>query len=459
MVRRYGFFSLLAGKAPLLFLLFVIFHSGSLSAQFLSQADFEPAATAEASYQRGMEALAAGNPADASRHFDEATELAAVRKDKEAKRKARDARKRVDRFYIPLYEQWSQLERAPADGDLKAVQQELQSLRDLIDRYQGAGAPEFQSIDQELASRLDQQLAQVNRERTERIQRYLSTGQQRYQSGDFDGALAALQQAQPLLLPEEESALSEQAMQLSDLASYQKHWTEAQTALAGEDHQRALQAMRQAQQYQDSPEVRNQIESVSKRLHYQVLEAAQQAFFNEQYELARAQMDTAATYAESEVLTRLEEKAQEILRNRGRNAVQAQDFETALHWYELAATFKDDEVVREEIAQVRDLDKYHGAYADAVALLDAGKLKRARRKLRRADRFGDNPAVDNWIDQIDRYYENLKAGKKSLKKKDPDEALRRFRAAEALFATKEIRSYISKAERAAGRNITPDDLY
>lgn len=460
MVSRYGFFSLLlAGKAPSFFLTFIILSSGSLSAQFISQADFEPAPDFETSYQRGIEALAAGSPAQAERHFEEATKLAASRKDRDAKSKAREAQKRVARFYEPLYERLGRLQEAPGGGDLKAAHKELQALRALVDRYQGEGAPEFQPIDQALSNRVDQQLAQVDRQRTEQVQRHLSTGQQRYQSGDFDGAVAALQAAQALILPEEEGALQEQAAQLSDLAGYQKHWSQAQTALAGEDFRGALQALELARQHQDSPEVRNQIEEVSKRMHYQALEAAQQAFFEEQYELARATMDTAAIYAESEVLTRLEEKAQQILRNRGRNAVQAQDFETALHWYELAATFKDDELVREEIAQVKDLDKHHDAYADAVDLLEAGKLKSARRKLRRADRFGDNPAVDNWIGQIDQYYEHLKAGKKSLKKDDPEEALRRFRAAEALFATGEIREYVGKAERAAARTITPDDLY
>ncbi len=462
MSPRLGCPVFLPGKRLFFISILVIFQSQLLSAQFSSLESFDnndPASAYEQNYQQGLQALAAGNPVEARQHFDNAQQVASSRKDKDGKSRAKEAIRRVDRFYEPLYATLTQAPGISAGADLITVQQEWQSARDLVEDYQGTGDPAFQELDRQLAARVDQGLTQSNQQRMQAVQRYLSQGQQRYQSGDFDGALAELQQAQALILPGEESSLEQQVTQLSDLAHYQKHWSAAQRELSAENFQGALQAMRQAREYQENPEIDRHIEEVSKRLHYQALDEAQEAFFMEQYEVARAKLDTAAAYADSEVLTRLRDSSQEILRTRGQNALQAQDFETALHWYELAATFKDDEVVRGEIQQVKNLDKHHDAYAEAVALLEAGKLKNARRKLRRANRFGDNPAVDNWIDNIDQYYDKLTAGKKALKKDDPQEALRLFREAEQLFATAEIRDYVARAERAAGAVITPDDLY
>ncbi len=462
MFERRGCPVFLPGKRSFLVSIFVILSIGLLSAQFSSLGSFDnndPASAFEQSYQRGVEALATGNPVEARQHFGNAQQVASSRKDKDGKSRAKEAIKRVDRFYEPLFATLTQASGGAAGADLKTAQREWQSARELMEDYQGAGDPAFQALDQQLAARVEQGLTQVNQQRTQVVQRHLLLGQQRYQSGDFDGALAELQQAQALLLPEEESSLAQQVTQLSGLAHYQKHWSVAQRELAAENFQGALQSMRQARQYQDNPEINQRMEEVSKRLHYQALNEAQQAFFNEQYDAALAKIDTAAAYGDSEVLTRLEDSAQEILRNRGQNAVQARDFETALNWYELARQFKDDELVRGEIAQAEDLSKHHDAYADAVALLEAGKLKSARRKLRRADRFGDNPAVDTWINNIDQYYDKRTAGKKALKKGDPQGALRLFREAEQLFATSEIREYAARAERAAGAVITPDDLY
>jgi len=462
MFVRHGFTVFLSTKKSFLASIFFVLSIVSGAGQYSSLDGFgndDPASAFEQSYQQGIEALKTGNPVEARRYFGEAQQLASSRKDKAAKSRAKEAVKRVDRFYDPLHAMLNPLAGGQMGADLKATQEALGKARELYDKYQGTGDPAFQPVDQQLASQVEQQLTQVNQQRTQRIQQHLQVGQQRYQGGDFDGAVAELEQAQALLLPDEETPLREQAAQLTGLANYQKHWSVAQRELAADNLPAALQAMEQAQEYQDSPEIQRQIEDVSKRLHYEALDEAQQAFFNEQYDVALAKMDTAAAYGESEVLTRLEGSAQQILRNRGQNAIEAQDFENALRWYELAAEFKDDEVVRGEIAEVEDLDKHHAAYAEATDLLEAGKLKSARRKLRRASRFEENPTVDAHLENIDLYYNNLKAGKKALKKGDPQEALRLFGEAQQRFDTPEIQEYIAKAQRAAGGTITPDDLY
>ena len=384
----------------------------------------------------GMEALLAGDSDQAAQHFQAAADEAFNRKEKDARKRAQDAEKRVNKFYGPYLSLVNEAAALQSAGDFRVAQENLESARALAAGFVQKEQADFAAVDRELSARLDRQLALVDRQRLEAFNNHFRIGEHRLFGRDYAGALQELETARAMLFEEREPAQLDRLQQVSKQASYQQAVANAEEAMAREDYKSAFTSLKIAQGYVDSYDLQQKIGTVSKQVHYQLLKEAQQHYYKGEYEEATAKLRAAKEYGESEYLSKLETSFNLTSGDPGEASLEDAE-------YGLPAASGDG---ASSAGQVKKKLSNDESYAKAMELIEEGYLKAAKRNLREVSSKYDAPEVDELIRKIDAYYLHLSQGKHELKNDNSKAARQLFLEAEKLFPTDEIRKYLAETE-------------
>lgn len=420
-----------------------------------------PLTTFDRYYQDAVEAVGAGNLGAAEEYLETARQEATIRKDKVGKQKARDALRRVRSFYRPLYDHLAQGEEQIRKGAWKAAQEELELARQLVEKNRDADLKELEPVDRRLGSRVDEALRRAEHQRLLLVQDHFRVAEQSLQAGAYEGVLAEMEATRSLLFEEREARELERVQALENRARYQQLMEAGQQAADNEDFQAALAAYREAEGVMDSYEVQEKRKEMEGRLHYNLLRQGQEAYLGRRYEEAARILAEAASLQSSSTHQRIVQSAYAELKAEGDKAMEQKKYNTAEQWFRYAQLFADSPGIQEDILRAESAMEYDDQYVKALASIDEGKLKRARRQLRRAIRKAPREEARQLIAEIDAYYEKIKSGKQLLDEA-PAEAWQHFKEAEQLFATDEIEQWIYKAREAAGGNVgevDPADFY
>ncbi len=434
------------------FLIFYLLGNPLLPAQNPNWEQYEQAdalSSFDQRFREGISAIAASDVRAALAHFDEAKADAAGRKDKDLKRKARDAQRRVKSFYTPYFEQLAQGRAAFAEQDWKAAQLAFETGQALVEKHLRESFPQFAPVDEQLSVQVQQELNRATQQRQYLVQERLRRAEQLFHNGDYEPALQEVQAARSLLIEEREQPQFDRLMQLERQSQYNQYFSQGDEAFRQQQHEQALQAYEAAKKLQATPEVEQRIEELKGRLHYQLLQEGQDAFFNGQYEAAAQTLEEAAGYQDSDYLQRIRENAYSTLREHGQSALDQGDQEASTRFFGLASRFIENEAIRSDIQRAKAYGKYEKYLKKGLLALEDGKLKRARRRFAKAGKYQSTPVVEENLEAIDQYQVQLSKGKQ-LMKTDPSQAWQSFRDAQQLFDTKEIRAYLNEAREAAG---------
>lgn len=442
-------------KAKILLPVLVLFTfccTSSLEAQYNNWDEYEQTdavSSFDQYFQKGVEAVAASDLRSAADYFETAKSDAAGRKDKELKRKARDAQRRVNNFYAPYFENISEGRAAFQERDWKRAQLAFESAQALVDEYRGESFPEFAAVDERLAGEAGRELNQAVRQRQHLVQEQLRRAEQLFHNRAYDAVLQEIQAAESLLIEDREQAQFDRLTQLERQTRYNQHFARGEEAMQQQQFEQALQEYQAAKEHLAGPEVEQRINEINSRLHYELLKQGQDAFFAGQYEAAARRLEEAASYQDSDYLRRIRENAYKTLRERGQTALDQGDHETSTRYFQLAGRFVENSDIQSDIQQAKAFKKYEKHLEKGMADLEAGNLKRARRRLAKAAKYQQTPLLDEQMKAIDRYFARLSEGKELLKT-NPSRAWQSFRQAQGQFDTPEVRQYLAEAREAAG---------
>jgi tetratricopeptide (TPR) repeat protein len=415
-----------------------------------------PAPAFDRHYQDGIAAIQVGNVRAAWDHLKAAQQEAADRKDKNDKRKAKDALRRLKSFYAPFYDHLAQGEELLQQRSWKAAQEHFEAAQQLVEKYRKTDLKEVESMDRELADRIEEEVRKADNQRLLAVQEHFRVAEQSLYGGAYDIVLAEMEEARPLLFEEREARELERVRELEDRARYQQLMEAGQTAADKEDFRAALVAYQEARQFMDSYEVQQKQTEIESRLHYELLRQGQEAYLGGRYEEAADLLSEAASFRDSPYYQRIIQNVYSELKANGDAAVEQERYDEAEQWYRRAQLFADGPGIREDIARAGSTAEYEAKYAQALSSIEEENLKRARRQLRRAIREVPNEEARQMIADIDTYFGRIKSGKRLLDEA-PAQAWQHFNQAKQLFATGEIEQWLYKAREAAGGQVGPVD--
>jgi tetratricopeptide (TPR) repeat protein len=443
-----------AGGAQALSLaLFFFCLAASLPAQEASWWNLQtPSASTSSSsfqpnFQMAMIALEKGEINAARAYLQAAKKSAKAFADAEGLRQADHALFRLRVLYSPYFKHREKGRAYYQAERFKEAQESFQAALALARRHEQSIDSPLNALDKQLRDLAESDYQSVSHQRAGYLLRKFQTAALALERGEPEQALSTLQNADALVVSQDERA---RFTHLLELAHYQSYLRQGDRLLLNRSHQDAIAAYDEALRHKDTPEGRARKLHAVDQYQSHLIAQATEAYRRGDHAAARTALEEAERHGFNEIIAQTRPNwARALAANGDAFFVQGQ-YQQARKYYGDALGYFNEPTLKEAAARNDKALAYQQSYAEGMRLIQAENLSAARRALLAARSNQNTPEVSAALKKLDDYFEKLKAGKGYLKLKQMELAAEKFAAAQALHDTREIRQWLQKTGKSPG---------